>query len=46
MIVSKPEAVAALYRVIRDKEPNPVDVGLIRLALDRLPGNPFPANLK
>ena len=50
MIVSKPEAVAALYRVIQslygDKDPNPVDIGLIRVSLEQLPGNSFPANPK
>ena len=50
MNVSKPEAVAALYRVISSlyggKEPNPVDIGLIRVSLEQLPGNSFPTNLK
>ena len=48
--VTKADAVSALHRVIgalhSDGSCEPSDIGLIRLALDQLPGNPFPGNLK
>ena len=49
-VVDKSDAVSALHRVIgalyNGGTCEPSDIGLIRIALDQLPGNPFPNNLK